>query len=144
MNSKEGIRRLAILAGILGAVVGGIYAYKNLHNVPSDRYQHKVFEELAASDVVTQERSKLLSFKAADSEFNWPQTTEVNGDRVKTIFWNQDHSVDFFVMQDGGLVISEPSPSIWSYLLWIVFPALGFFILWGVIRGIGWAVVGFF
>jgi hypothetical protein len=174
MNFNEGARRLAIFAGVLGMVAGGIYAYKDLRDVPSERFQHKVFEHLAASDLVRQERAKLRLSKAAGLELGWPITSSVipevrgvppgltadplpgqtvehepraidmNGDRIKTIFWNQDFSVDFFVMEDGGYVTSEPSPSILSYLLGVAFPALGFLTLWGAIRGIGWVGAGFF
>ncbi len=212
MNFNQGMRRLAIFAGVLGAVAGGAYAYKDLHNVPSERAQHKVFEHLAALDVVKQDQAILLSSKAAGLADCWPLSTSVSGVRgvppcatvepitklpkgltlieptpipeaqsvpprvdydalankyggvpgqpsapvaasaamdhdaanIKTIFWKNDLSVDFFVMEDGGTVSSEPSPSIWSYLLAGVFPVLGFFILWCTIRGIGWVGAGFF
>ena len=57
-----------------------------------------------------------------------PKPPATNG--IKTIFWNPDFSVDFFVMQDGEYVSSGPSPSAWSYLLWVAFPVLGFLALW--------------
>jgi len=352
-NFNEGMRRLAIFAGVLGAVAGGAYAFKLLRNVPSERAQHKVFEHLAASDVVKQEQAKLRSLRASGVELGWPITTSpkddktvtfnlsetepysaadnvrgvppgltaepirvpkgytleyedsgtpdtpdpyaataepiqstsapdtsqkqsfdplahgaipveglpagavlkpmksrskhsyqpvnknrtqvppgfdtvvqkksaakgievpegltlmddanahsgeravrpdyyaiakklggtqgpsqpasapvvsasnevkldfsraqpinaaapaavdhnaVNSDRIQTIFWKNDLNVDFFEMEDGGSVDSGPSPSAWSYLWAVIFPALGFFILWGAIRGIGWVGAGF-
>lgn len=215
VNLNQGMRRLAIFAGVLGAVAGGFYAHKNLRNVLSERYQHRVFEKLAASEIVKQERALLLSLSANGATFAWPLTTQlsdpwaiasveplpatpppkslpkdfngwdkpkVSGEKppaqspandspidyeteakkfgltytppkamhpiatngIKTIFWKPDFSVDFFEMQDGGYVNSGPSPSAWSYLLWVAFPMLGFFIMWGAIRGVGWVAAGFF
>jgi len=280
MNFTQGMQRLAIFAGVLGAVAGGFYVHKDLRNVPSERYQHRVFEKLAASEIVKRERALLLSASASGATFGWPLTTQLsdpwavvsieplpanpppealpkdfngwdkpkvsteplpanpqsqvrvprgftlipevkglppgaivepltkpagkvrgvppgliaeplNGSTkdssidyeaiakkyggvpipsqntvtfnlkdlrpveqksappiatngIETIFWKPDFSVDFFAMQDGGIVDSGPSPSAWSYLLWVAFPALGFFVLWGLIRGIGWVGTGFF
>jgi hypothetical protein len=185
MNFDQGMRRLAILAGVLGATAGGAHSYKVLRTVPSERYQHKVFESLAASDVVKQARARLLNpdYDALAKKYGGtkvvrgvppgltaepiPQSdktttvnlsdlepipdsepldrsaTEVNGERIETIFWNRDLSVNFFAMRDGGILESGPSPSASLYLLWVAFPALGFIALWGAIRGIGWVVAGF-
>lgn len=193
MNFNQGMRRLAIFAGVLGAVAGGFYAYRDLRKVPSDRYQHDVFEKLAASDIVNQIRSQRLLEAANGTPFiedsssdvdNQPNAVtssepEIKGlppgaiveplngsttkpppmtlpkdfsgrDRptatngIKTIYWKPDFSVDSFEMLDGGVVSSKPAPSAWSYFLWVVFPALGFFIVWGAIRGIAWVGAGFF
>jgi hypothetical protein len=78
MNFDQGMRRLAIFAGTLGAIAGGICAYKVLRFVPSERYQHKVFEKLAASDVVKREKSLLLSEKARGFTFDWPLVSELD------------------------------------------------------------------
>jgi hypothetical protein len=151
MNFTRGMQRLALFAGVLGALAGGIYAYKILRKVPSERFQHKVFESLAESNVVKQARTKLQVTKidgvpegASVEPIEGESFSEVDSDRIKVIFWNHDWSVRFFLMQDGGYVLSGPAPSIWLYLLWFVFPIIGFAILWGTIRGLGWVVDGFF
>jgi len=179
MYFNEGMRRLAVFAGVLGAVAGGFYAHKNLRNVPSERYQHRVFEKLAASDVVKRDQSILRLAKENGAILNepissellhprsainlpkgltlitppatlppdfkdWDSTKPASTNGIKAIFYKPDLTIDYFEMQDGGYVSSEPSPSAWSYLLWVVFPALGFFILWSAIRGIAWVGTGFF
>lgn len=175
MNFDLGMRRLAVFAGVLGAISGGIYAYRVLQHVPSERYQHKAFEKLAASDMVKQDQSVLRSakehgaipdgpissellhpkesmvgtppatlppdFKGWDS--TKPVTKSVLTNGIKAIFYKPDLTVDYIEMQDGGFVNSEPSPSIWLYLLWIAYPAIGFAVVWGTVRGIGWVIVGF-
>jgi hypothetical protein len=184
VNLHRGMQRLAMFVGTLGAIAGVINAYKVLHKVPSERYQHKVFERLAASDVV---RRDYALFQAAQKDgvtLGQPLTSDIGDPReakydvvglddsgkeltyealkamyagrpgsafsrptdsngIRTIFWKPDLSVNFFVMQDGGEVDSSPFPSAWLYLLWIALPALGFITAWGVIRGIGWVVIGF-
>ena len=170
MKFSQGMRRLAIFAGIIGALAGGFHSYRVLRYVPSERYQNKVFEKLAASGTVEQARAPLLVAKANGainggplvSEPIDPQTPPATlppdfkgwdrqqlsmqsalTNKIKAIVWKPDLSVDYFEMQDGGYVFSEPSPSVWLYLLWVAFPALGFVVLWSAIRGIGWVVAGF-
>lgn len=140
-NIRQGIARLAILAGISGVILGWFHAQKALRYVPDERYQHEVFESLMSSPVVKQTRSRLISLKAVGVDP--PSSTDVIDDRIRSIFWKEDCSVDFFAMQDGGIVESGPSPSIWLYSLWIVYPALGFVFLWGLVRSIGWVINGF-
>jgi hypothetical protein len=64
MNLKEGTRRLALLLGLAGAIVGGFASYMGLQDVLSQRTRHNKFEQLMASDVV-QRQSKFLQ-KSAD------------------------------------------------------------------------------
>jgi hypothetical protein len=181
MNFGQGMRRLAIFLGALGAIAGGAHAYKVLKFVPSERYQHKVFEKLAASDVVKQDQSVLRSakehgaipdgpissellnpkntatFKVKDAQAppstlppdfrDWdstkPVTKPVSNNGIRVIFYKPDLTVDSFGMQDGGIVTSEPAPSVWLYLLWIAYPVLGFAVSWGAVCGLGWVIVGF-
>jgi hypothetical protein len=59
MNLKEGTRRLALLLGVVGAILGGFASYLELQSVTDQRARHNRFEQLANSDVVQLER-KLL------------------------------------------------------------------------------------
>jgi hypothetical protein len=56
MNLMEGTRRLALLLGATGAILGGFASCMELQTVLSQRARHNRFEELANSDVVRQER----------------------------------------------------------------------------------------
>jgi hypothetical protein len=62
MNFREGTRRLALLLGGLGAIVGAIGSYSYLQPVMHQRELHRAFEQLATSDIVKQERKKLQAF----------------------------------------------------------------------------------
>ena len=153
MNFCHGMQRLAIFAGVLGAAAGGVHAHKDLRNVPSERYQHKVFERLAASEYAKQALAPLISARAKGYTLGSgvsispteqkPGMPPIDTDGIKTIYLKPDLSIDYFEMQDGGYVNSEPSPSVWLYLLWVTYPALGFLIVWLIVRAIGWVVIGF-
>jgi hypothetical protein len=58
VNLREGTRRLALLLGGLGAIVGAIGSYSYLQPVMHQRELHRAFEQLATSDIVKQERKK--------------------------------------------------------------------------------------
>jgi hypothetical protein len=59
MNLREGTRRLALLLGFLGAIVGGFGAYFQLKTIMRQRAQQKGFQQLADSPIVQQERERL-------------------------------------------------------------------------------------
>jgi hypothetical protein len=59
MNLREGTRRLALLLGAVGAIIGGFASYMQLQTVLDQRARHNRFEQLATSDVVQQVRKKV-------------------------------------------------------------------------------------
>lgn len=56
MNLREGTRRLALLLGAAGAILGGFASYSEFQTALNQRARHNKFEQLAASDAVQQER----------------------------------------------------------------------------------------
>lgn len=89
MNLREGIRRLALLLGVVGAILGGIASYSELQSVLKQRARHVRFEQLANSDIVQHERKAYkesdpyaakgggLIFKAPDDSRRWvPKSQE--------------------------------------------------------------------
>jgi len=59
MNVKEGMRRLAMLVGVLGASFGCFASYVVLRDALAAQARYAAFERLATSDVVQQERKIL-------------------------------------------------------------------------------------
>lgn len=59
MNVREGTRRLALLLGAIGAILGGFISYVELQPVMHQRALHERFEQLANSGVAQQERKVL-------------------------------------------------------------------------------------
>ena len=70
VNLKEGTRRLALLLGVAGALLGGFASYDYLQTSLDQRARHNRFEQLAASDVVNQERKTLHSVTEYDAQGN--------------------------------------------------------------------------
>src|ERR1019366_8646289 len=63
MNFKEGMRRLALLLGVLGATLGCFASYLVLRDAMAARVRYKAFEQLATSDVVQEARLSWLLAK---------------------------------------------------------------------------------
>ena len=59
MNLREGTRRLALLFGVVGAILGGVFSYAQLQSVMRQRADHRQFEQLAGSPVAQQARRSL-------------------------------------------------------------------------------------
>jgi hypothetical protein len=147
MNLREGTRRLALLLGVTGAVLGGFASYLELQSVLDQRARHNEFEQLANSQVVQQERKTLQEKTNSQSGYvpDWAfWGTVVNNGEIKTIYWKDKWEVDSIYTMDGKTLSSTPASSAWLYLLIALFPILGFFIPWGAIRAIGWVGAGFF
>ena len=93
MNLKEGTRRLALLLGAVGAIVGGVASYSELQTILKLRASHNRFEQLAASPVAQQARRSLEVVCAdghADNQCGDEQyvpMSEVNSGGIKTIYW---------------------------------------------------------
>lgn len=73
MNLREGTRRLALLLGVAGALVGGSASYMEMQTVLSQRARHNRFEQFAASEVVKQEhKCRLLGYPGGCSQIELP------------------------------------------------------------------------
>jgi hypothetical protein len=164
MNLGEGTRRLALLLGVVGVIVGGFVSYMELQAVPSQRERHSRFERLVTSDVVQKERKcRLLGYTSGCSMVKLPPgatldkpkytieeldgsplASELSKGSISKIHWAKDYSVESIETDDGQTLYPTPAPSAWTYLwvslVWIV---PGFFIPWGVVRAIGWVGAGF-
>ena len=159
VNLREGTRRLALLLGFLGAIAGGFASYLELQSVLSQQARHNRFEQLAASDVVTQERKTLQAWTpVAEVSPAWaktkpvapsythfvPDPSEVNKGGIRTINWGKGFEVSSIESDDGQTFYPTPAPSAWLYLLIALLPFVGFLIPWGTVRATGWVGTGFF
>lgn len=150
MNLKEGTRRLALLLGVVGAIIGGFTSYSQLQSNKEQRASYTKFEKLAASPIVQQARRSIETACAHDSsnkecgDATYNPMSEVYSGGMKTIYWSKDYKVELIQTDDGENLFPTPAPSAWTYLwvslFWIV---PGFFIPWGAVRAIGWVGAGF-
>ena len=164
MSSKEGVRRLALLFGLLGVILGGFVSYQEWNLIVTQKANHKKFEALAKSDVVQQERNRrfqkdpatgvmldmniknLTSQKARDEEFADFPSRILEGE-ISEIDWNKDLQVSMIKTIDGEFLLPTQEPGTTRYLLMVVFPVIGFLLFWGAARIVsligGWIVAGF-
>ncbi len=72
-----------------------------------------------------------------------PIASAARKEGIKSIVWNKNLEVQSIEKVDGDVVISEQQPSLWTYLLVVLFPVAGFVIPWGAIRALMWVGYGF-
>jgi hypothetical protein len=103
---------------------------------------HRKWERLANSDAVQHERRVFQKDPPPPAGF-YPDPSTINGDGVRTVLWNKGYEVASLVTEDGETLYPTPAPSVLEYLLVVILPIFGFLIPWGVVRAVGWVVVGF-
>jgi len=142
MNLREGTRRLALLLGVVGAILGGFASYSELQSIKGQRASYAKFEQLANSDVVKQERKNCLSDNPPPGYAKLGSQLQENGSGIQAINWTEDCKVlDYEIA--GEWHFAPLTPKFWEYLLVAISPILGFFIPWGAVRAIGWVGAGF-
>jgi hypothetical protein len=80
---------------------------------------------------------------ACTAELDPPRST-VNKGGIKTIHWTKDLGVESIETEDGATLYPTPRPTLWPYLLAVIFPVFGFVIPWGLVCTLAWVGVGFF
>jgi hypothetical protein len=149
MNASEGMRRLGLFLGALGAVAGCFASYLDLSSIIEARARHKTFESLATSDVVRDERYGRIHGSLPPGYV--PDSDTVNKNGIKTIHWDVKRAlsggsieVASLEMEDGATLYPVDLAAPWQYVLVFLFPAFGFFVPWGAIRAVTWIGQGFF
>lgn len=73
MNLREGTRRLALLLGTVGAILGGLVSYLELQSVWEQWGRHNKFEQLAnSSDVQKERKCRLLGYESGCFQIKLP------------------------------------------------------------------------
>jgi hypothetical protein len=150
MNLREGTRRLALLLGAVGAIVGGFASYSELQTIREQLASHYRFEQLAVSPAAQHALNSLKLTCAQDAsdkqcgDEKYVPMSEVNSGGITTIYWSRDYQVQWIKTDDGqNLFSTTPTPAAWEYLLGALLPVFGFLIPWGAVRAIGWVGAGF-
>ena len=146
MNFREGTRRLALLLGVVGAILGGFASYAELGSAQAQSTRHAEFQRLTAGFA----NSGLAQRMRQDAEHDPSDNSIMPGCcGIEEIVWDKNHVFNdpsgvYSITTDGGqTVYATPAPAVWTYLLIPLFPVIGFFIPWGTIRSIGWVGTGF-
>ncbi len=147
MSLREGTRRLALLLGVVGAVLCGLLSYAQLQSDMRQRAQHQRFEQLASSPVVQHER-RLMKYLAPGitpplAPGDLPNPSTFTNGEVRKINWTWDFEIASLELEDRETLYAMPAPGPWSYVLIAILPVLGFFVPWIAVRSVGWVFVGF-
>ena len=145
MNLREGSWRLALLMGVLGALVGSYWSIAIAADLVQEHNNYKLYSRLAATPAVeaaVAER-KLMVAKLPPNETIGDSSETIQRDGVHHIIFNEDGSIMWIGPMIGEPVHSTDGASFWEACLVPVFPAAGFFLLWGLIKALAWVVIGF-
>lgn len=146
MKFRNGMRRLALVGGVLGLIVCGFYAMFPLGQIQVQRAHHSRFEQLASSEVVQKEHACLLRGNGGGSPIiqgENSQATVVNKGTIKSIIWKMDKSILAIETDDGDLVPATEAVSVWQYAPIGLLLLLGFIAPWGFLRAVEWVACGF-
>lgn len=119
MNLKEGARRLAVLLGVVGAILGGFASYVELQPVMRQRAEHKRFEQLANSPVVQEARKSCFESNAASEHGPWekyqaqalPPPSKIPPPPSGTIVIRGAPRADFFTPPYCFIPVDDPNAS---------------------------------
>ncbi|MGB9455192.1 MAG: hypothetical protein WCB12_04070 [Bryobacteraceae bacterium] len=136
---SEGVRRLALVVGVLGALAGvprsqHLFYILELHRCGFAYYQRELAAHPNATiDQVGPNRIVLIetgppvpSFSAAKPPPGFSATTPY--------WWPQVYKES---------LSTEPPPRWYEYLVVVVPPAIGFCLAWAAVRCVAWVVEGF-
>lgn len=158
MNLTEGTRRLSLLLGAVGATLCCLLSFGELQSDMRQKAEHQRFEQLVNSPLVRQERRTMQELapgiipQTGEDWFEQNAPTYAPRDakpstfasgEIKTINWTWNFEISSLELADGQTLYPTPARGAWSYGLIVILPLLGFFIPWGIVRAVGWAVAGF-
>ncbi len=172
MNIKEGLRRLGIVLGALGGVVGVMAGYTGAQDLWNHRAAHKKFQSLMASTTMlkvakvenqpeakpgpwdeysTRRTAKLSDIDITDSQderggrylLKAHPLLAGNHDGINSIHLDRARIVSSIELTTGEWVHKTEPPYIQSYFGVLLYPILGFLLPWGAVRVLIWVGIGF-
>ena len=159
MDAREGMRRLGLVAGALGAVTGLCVSYVQILGLLEQRARFKEFQSVLSSPVLQREIQFLNNRLAGNKDPDFSSHHHGQGwfDAVAAISGSTDgwkveeggvnkiyferNEVKTIERADGEIVSKGNNPTLWPYLL---LPVLGFCVPWGTLKALTWVASGFF
>lgn len=147
MNTREGMRRIAIAFGFSGCIVGMLVGYGFWTHADAQRAAANRFEALArlpiTGRVIKALRERHLSMADLERIASGSiETIAVDSDGIKSVSWDGT-SVVSIQTPDGETIPRTPAVSLWRYVGALLCPIAGFFAPWLIIRGLAWVGSGF-
>jgi hypothetical protein len=169
MNFREGMRRIGLTAGVMGALVTAFAAFGLFFSDLSDhRKVQAEFNSLLKLPIVQRvaktapipselqgppayDQTQIPNFDdfVKERQRNGPTSAyvEIQGhpQGIKQFWVDEKGKIAWFEMDDGRTIMRPTGPtSLFWYLLFPPIAAVGFGVPWGFVRLVTWIVSGFF
>jgi hypothetical protein len=141
MNFREGMRRIGLTVGVMGALVTAFTAFGLFF---SDLTDHRKVQaefdsllKLPTTQVVVKTTAKNKTASAYGEIQGHPQG-------IKQFWVDEKSEIVWFEMDDGRTIMRTNRPtSLFWYLLYPPIVGVGFVVPWGVVHLVTWIVSGF-
>jgi hypothetical protein len=143
------MRRLGILLGVLGCVVGIFTAYFELRELRRSSIQSEKFTSIMASPDIRAAVDAIAQTDWFDENAplnTQPQTATVNiklGGIRQAVVDKKAKKVTSVTLETGESFYRTETPTLQSYLIPLLFPIIGFVVPWGAVRVLVWIGSGF-
>lgn len=141
MNFREGMRRIALLAGILGLLPTAVIAVYEIHGFEENLRNYKHFQMLKKSADVEKIRQQLNTEPRGNDLV--VKLSEGPISQVQWTFENGSYRIESITDDKGESYYSATPPSTESFIEALFLPLLGFSLSWSVIRMFAWICNGF-
>lgn len=141
MNIREGMRRLALVAGVLGACGGAVVSYVQLQSLLRLQAEYKAVQKEIEAKAARSDQNKTGTEQGASHGPLTDYTPKLSSDdRVPN-----GRSPQGFVpiTEAQEFVLAQKPATISGYLLLFVYPILGFLLPWTALRALSWILTGF-
>jgi len=139
MNFQEGMRRVGLTVGFLGALGVAYAAFWPFSEFAAERHRQDEFKSLLRLPIT----QKIGLDIAKDKVPNAVIDIQGHPEGIYQIRTDTKGAIDSFTMEDGRAVTKTEAPSWLWYLLYPIIVAAGFFLPWGTVRLLTWIVSGF-
>ncbi len=156
INAREGMRRLGLLLGTLGAIVGCVYLFAFGDELLEKRARAKEFRELSsvvqevvrATPLHAEEHPELRlanGYEYVDPTWLRSREDALRSHGISSVEWSKNGDTIYAITTvDDTNHYDTSAPKWWDYIGVLFLPALGFLLPWGTIRILVWVGGGFF
>jgi hypothetical protein len=141
MNFREGMRRIGLTAGTVGALVAALAAFALFFaGLLDNRNVQARFDPALNLPIVKLVAKHIAKYKIANAYIDLPD----NPQGIKSVWANEKSEVSSLTRADGTEISGTNGPrSLFWFLLYPPIMAVGFVVPWGAVRLVTWIVSGF-
>jgi len=141
MNFREGMRRIGLTFGVIGALVTAFAAFGLFFSDLADRRKVQAEFNSLLSLPITRAVAKTIAKNKTASAY-----AEIRGhpQYIRRFWVDEKSEIAWFEMDDGRTIMRATGPtSLFWYLLYPPIAAVGFVVPCGAVRLVTWIISGF-